>query len=52
METVCRIEIIKEGREFAVRTHLASGSIKEYRYPVFEEVLIEMVVDLQDAFEE
>jgi hypothetical protein len=52
METVCRIEIIKDGRDFSARTYLSSGSIKEYRHPVFEEVLTEMVIDLQDILEE
>ena len=52
METVCHIEIIKDGRDFAARAYLASGSIKEYRHPVFEEVLTEMVIDLQELLEE
>jgi len=52
METVCRIEIIKDGKDFAVRAYLASGSIKEYRHHVFEEVLTEMVIDLQELLEE
>lgn len=52
METVCRIEIIKDGRDFAAIAHLASGSIKEYRHHVFEEVLTEMVIDLQELLEE
>lgn len=52
METVCRIEIIKDGRDFAARAHLAGGLIKEYRHPVFEEVLTEMVVGLQEILGE
>jgi len=52
MKTVCRIEIIKDGRDFSVIAYLASGSIKEYRHQVFEEVLTEMVVDLQELLEE
>jgi hypothetical protein len=52
LETVCRIEVVKDGREFAVRAHLQEGSIKEYRHPQFEEVLTEMVVDLQGLLEE
>jgi hypothetical protein len=52
MDPLCQIEIIKDGRDFAVRAYLASGSIKEYRHPVFEEVLTEMVVDLQELLEE
>jgi hypothetical protein len=52
MGTLCRIEIIKEGRDFAAKAHLDGGSIKVYRNPVFEEVLTEMVIDLQELLEE
>ena len=52
METVCHIEIIKDGREFVARTHLASGSVKEYRHQIFEDVLTEMVIDLQEELGE
>ena len=52
MEALCQIELIKDGIEFAARTYLASGSIKEYRNPAFGEVLTEMVIDLQEIFEE
>ena len=48
METVCHIEIIKDGRDFVARAHMANGSIKEYRHQVFEDVLTEMVIDLQE----
>jgi hypothetical protein len=52
MDSLCQIEILKEGRDFAARAYLSSGSIKEYRHPVFEEVLTEMVIDLQEILEE
>lgn len=52
MDPLCQIEIIKDGRDFAARAHLAGGQIKEYRHPVFEEVLTEMVIDLQEMLEE
>lgn len=52
METVCRIEIAKEGRNFVARAHLNDGQKKEYRHQVFEDVLTEMVVDLQELVEE
>jgi hypothetical protein len=52
MNQICQIEVIKDGRHFAARAYLAEGAIKEYRHPVFEEVLTEMAVDLQDIFEE
>jgi hypothetical protein len=52
MKNICRIEIIKDGRNYAARVFLADGPIKEYKHPVFEEALTEMVVDLQDICEE
>jgi hypothetical protein len=52
METVCHIEIIKDGRDFIARAHMANGSIKEYRHQVFEDVLTEMVIDLQEELSE
>ena len=52
METVCHIEIIKDARDFVARAHMANGSIKEYRHQVFEDVLTEMVIDLQEELAE
>ena len=52
METVCHIEIIKDGRDFVARAHMSNGSIKEYRHQVFEDVLTEMVIDLQEELAE
>jgi hypothetical protein len=52
METVCHIEIIKDGRDFVARAHMANGAIKEYRHQVFEDVLTEMVIDLQEELAE
>ena len=52
MVYVCNIEIIKDGREFVVRVHLANGSTKEYRHKNFEELLTEMVIALQDELDE
>jgi hypothetical protein len=52
METVCHIEIIKDGRDFVARAHLVNGTIKEYRHQIFEDVLTEMVIDLQEELAE
>jgi hypothetical protein len=52
MNPICKIEVVKDGRFFAARAYLSEGRIKEYRHPIFEEVLTEMVVDLQDVLEE
>ena len=52
MELVCHIEIIKEGKDFVIRAKLADGSIREYRNPVLEDVLTEMINDLQEELTE
>ena len=52
MEMICNIEIIKDGAYFVVKIHLAYGSIREYRHHIFEDVLTEMVIDLQDELSE
>ena len=48
MEQVCNIEILKDGVNFIVKVHLADGSIRMYHHQIFEDVLTEMVIDLQD----
>ncbi len=48
METICHIEIIRDGSEFVARVHLADGSSREYRNEVFEDTLTEMVLELQE----
>ena len=52
MDIICRIEVIKDGVDFVVRVHLASGAIKEFRHHSFEDVLTEMVIDLQEILGE
>ncbi|MCK5347266.1 MAG: hypothetical protein KAR20_27845 [Candidatus Heimdallarchaeota archaeon] len=52
METVCHIEILKDGQDFVARVHLFDGSTKEYRHQVFEDALTEMVIDLQEEIVE
>ena len=50
-ETICRIEIVKEGREFVAKAHTQGGA-REYRNMIFEDMLRELVIDLQDEFGE
>lgn len=52
MEAVCHIEISKEGREFVARANLCGGGTREYRNQVFEDLLTEMVIDLQEELGE
>jgi hypothetical protein len=52
MDSICNIEIIKDGEEFVVRVHLADDTIKEYRHKDLEEALTEMIIVLQDDLED
>ena len=52
METVCHIEIIKDGQDFVARVHLLNEATKEYRHQIFEDALTEMVIDLQEELAE
>jgi len=50
-ENLCRIEIVKEGREFVAKARTQGGT-REYRNIVFEDMLRELVIDLQEEFGE
>jgi len=52
METICHIEIIRDGSDFVARVHLADGSSREYRNEVFEDALTEMILELQEELSE
>ena len=52
MVSVCNIEIIKDGKEYVARVHLANGSTQEYRHKNLEELLTEMVIAIQDNLDE
>jgi len=52
LESLCEIEIIKDGQDFVARAHMSNGSVKEYRHHNFEDVLTEMVIDLQEELSE
>ncbi len=48
---LCYIEIVKNGTMFVARSHM-NGSSREYKNPVFEDMLTELVVDLQEDLQE
>ncbi len=50
-ESLCRIEILKVGSEFIARTQTQGGT-KEYRNMIFEDLLRELFIDLQEDFGE
>ncbi|MCD6572123.1 MAG: hypothetical protein J7K62_02505 [Thermoplasmata archaeon] len=52
MEQVCSIEIVRDGKDFVARVRMSDGSLKEYRNQIFEDMLSEMVIDLQEELGE
>ncbi len=52
MDSVCNIEIVKDGRDFIARAHMNDGTIKEFRNRVFEDVVTELVIELQEELTE
>jgi hypothetical protein len=46
-DTLCQIEILKDGHFFIARTETEAGQ-KEYKNTVFEDLLTEMVITLQE----
>lgn len=47
-EALAQIEILKDGHFFIGRTHTNAGGSKEYKNTVFEDMLTEMVITLQE----
>ncbi|MFA6710441.1 MAG: hypothetical protein WC067_01965 [Candidatus Methanomethylophilaceae archaeon] len=50
-EVLCNIELIKENNDFVVKIQSDLGGVREYRSQVFEDVLEQFVMDLQEEFE-
>lgn len=46
-DTLCQIEIVKDGHVFIARTETDAGQ-KEYKNTVFEDLLTEMLITLQE----
>ncbi len=51
-DTLCQIEIVKEGHFFIARTQTDTGAAKEYKNTVFEDLLTEMVITLQEQLQD
>ena len=49
---LCVIEIAKNGTVFVARSMANGGSTKEYKNRIFEDMLTELVVDLQEEIQE
>lgn len=50
-ESLCTIEILKSASAYLVRIQTELGGVREYRSEVFEEVLEQAWLDLQEEFE-
>ncbi|MFA5451976.1 MAG: hypothetical protein WC248_00165 [Candidatus Methanomethylophilaceae archaeon] len=50
-EVLCNIELIKENNDFVVKIQSDLGGVREYRSQIFEDVLEQFVMDLQEEFE-
>lgn len=48
-ESLCHIEILKDGHYFIARTEMENGTEKEYKNTVFEDMLTEMLMTLQEG---
>ncbi len=51
-DQICHIEILKDGQHFIARTETEDGSEKEYKNTVFEDMLTEMFITLQEQLRE
>lgn len=47
-DMLAHVEILKDGHFFIARTQTAAGGGKEYKNTVFEDMLTEMVITLQE----
>lgn len=45
---LCQIEVLKEGHFFIARTQTDTGQTKEFKNTVFEDLLTEMLITLQE----
>jgi len=50
-EVLCSIEIVKENNDFVAKIQSDLGGNREYRSPLYEDVLEQFVLDLQEEFE-
>ncbi len=46
-DSLCHIEIVKDGHHFIGRTETEAGE-KEYKNTIFEDLLMEMMMTLQE----
>lgn len=50
-ESLCNVEFLKGSKAFIARVQSDLGGMREYRSELFEEVLEQVIIDLQEEFE-
>ncbi len=51
-ESLAAVEVVKEPGGYVAKVQSDLGGVREYRGTTFEQVLDQVVVDLQEEFEE
>ncbi len=51
-EFLCHIHVLKDGQFFIARTETQDGQTKEFKNTVFEDMLTEMMITLQEQIVE
>ena len=50
-ELLCTIEILKSANSYIGKVQSELGGLREYKSPVFEEVLDQIIIDIQEEFD-
>ena len=50
-ESLCNVEFIKDNNDYIARVQSDIGGLREYRSSSLEEVLEQVIIDLQEEFE-
>ena len=50
-ESLCTVEFLKSASTYLAKVQSDLGGLREYRGPVLEDVLEQVIIDLQEEFE-
>jgi hypothetical protein len=50
-ESLCNVEFLKDNNNFVARVQSELGGLREYQSSSLEEVLEQVIIDLQEEFE-
>ena len=51
-ESLAAVEVIRESNAYIAKVQSELGGVREYRGTTFEQVLEQVIIDLQEEFEE